>query len=190
MKDTDISDIFKISPFMLQRWKNSHDYRYLIYEFLSSRSKDMQLEPFMEELKEKEQLLFMDSVEFKKLLERRVDALPNGRDLMLVDPTDIFNNENVYKNKTIAKNKNNEVVVIESLNRFPDQKKLLSEIKKLKKALKNGLRLKGMSFITNNALPPRYVRDQDMFVDDIEIEFINFHDFTKRVTGKKVIFTS
>lgn len=149
----------------------------------------MQLEPFMEELIEKEQLLFMDSGEFRKLIENSITSLPNGRGLMLADPVDLFNDDSVCRNKIVARSRDAGVVVIESLNRFPDSKKILSEIKKLKKALKNGAVLKGMSFITNNTSPPKYVIEQDMLIDGLEIGFINFHNFTKLVTGKKVIIT-
>ena len=83
IKDTKISEIFQIPSRMLQRWKNSNDYRFLIYTYLHN-SDAAEVEAFFKYLaskkvsssnnvdKEKPALKFLYKKDFISLLREHI----------------------------------------------------------------------------------------------------------------------
>ncbi len=206
IKDTKISEIFQVPRRMLQRWKNSNDYRYLIYTYLHSCNED-EVEAFFKFLTLKKAVNYGDE-DYKQAIKffYKKDFLiqiekPIGdylkekeEEVHIYNPDKIkflFNEEHTFdmgSSSFFVKPNFTDVVYVELSNRVLEAKPLLKKIEQINSSLKVSLVLKKMIFITTEKQLPAFLRDKKVF-NEVIVENINIDDFSSKFLGvSKVIF--
>ncbi len=205
IKDTKISEIFQIPTRMLQRWKNSNDYRFLIYNYLHN-SDTTEVEAFFKYLaskkagnyddsnEEKLALKFLYKKDFISLVQKHIKQYLKQDDIKvyaeknhgsLLEESDALE---IGGSSLLIKVPKSTVVYVEIGSRVLEHKPLQARIGSIKSHLKDDLFLKKMLFITNEKKLPAYLRESNM-VAGVIIENINIDTFSSNYLGiNKIIF--
>ncbi len=205
IKDTKISEIFQIPSRMLQRWKNSNDYRFLIYTYLHN-SDAAEVEAFFKYLaskkvsssnnvdKEKPALKFLYKKDFISLLREHIKeylAIDNLKVYIKKEYASILiqnDSLEIGGYSLLVKTPKQSVIYVELASRVLEHKPLLSRIANIKSHLKANLTLRKIIFITNEKKLPAYLREKNA-VEGVAIENINIDAFASRYLGaNKIIF--
>ncbi len=205
IKDTKISEIFQIPTRMLQRWKNSNDYRFLIYTYLHN-SDTAEVEAFFKYLASKKAgnyddsdeevlaLKFLYKKDFISLVQKHINQYLKQDDIKVYSEKNLgslleqSNSLEIGGSSLLIKVPKSSVVYVEIGSRVLEQKPLLARIDSIKSHLKDDLFLKKMLFITNEKKLPGYLRESNM-VDGVIIENINIDTFSGKYLGiNKIIF--
>lgn len=197
MNDSDISTFLKIPPLMVNRWKRSHDYRFILYHFL--RHKDAShTRSIIDVMVDEMRIEFMTKQAFEEHLANHLGYFHYMQ--LLNSPIRRMTDEDIKKGcpglklckrcNLIATRSDNphDVYAVLYPNRFPESKKLTSEIREIKEALPEGCALKGIIYITNDKMPPAYIQKKSMQMDGTELFHVNFDKFNIDTIKKKVIF--
>lgn len=199
--DKFLSQTFQIPTKMLQRWKNSSDYRYLIYSCLKN-GKYKNEEDFIEMIQAtSHHVTFLYKYEF-------LSQAKNKRDMILghgwFEPhfQKITSSSPSYESKEITKffhpsksqyyfslvNDQGDLAYFEISKRIPDTKTLTQKVQEIKKVIEGRYTLKRMYFfIEEKTKNDKEQREPEL--QDLIIEGINLNDFAKEyLKTNKVIF--
>ncbi len=190
---------------MLQRWKNSNDYRYLIYTYLQN-SHSAEVESFFKYLTsqkvvdfennmdEKKAMQFMHKKDFLVQAQEKIGRYINAESSHIYDQSStksLFNEGSSFEltsSSFFVSANNRNLTYVELSNRVLESKPLLKKIDQISASLKSGLVLKEIIFITNEKQLPVFLRD-DAVIHDVFVKNVNVDDFSSKVLGiGKVIF--
>ncbi len=194
--DTTIAQSFMISPRMLQRWKHSNDYRYLIYMYLKKDSK-AQFDQFLTDIQEednyKKDIKFMRKKDFlNDLIENEIEQFGLQRD------TDEWKYDVELANRLRTKiggqysfkllNKGSKTIrYYELSSRFPSEKEIKNK-GKLLRTLEPSYSIDSMNFITYEDRPSIYIDDEEGQVP-FSAHNIYIDEYASRyLQSRKIIF--
>ncbi len=203
MKDVELSRAFLIPERMLNRWKNSNDYRYLIYSFLE-KSNERAIESFFtfqynsddNNSPSDKNISFYTKNEFIAELKDHPEYLMDkGYEIIDNDGIDSIVKEKDNKKPngdlpayTFFAKIDKDLTYIELSNRIPDKNALIKKIKDITNIIHNNFKLKKMIFITTEEDLPKYIRNNSL-IEDVFIENVKIDDLSKdKMQTIKIIF--
>ncbi len=215
MKDSELSEVLGISTNTIRLWKQSNDYRFILYKYLTEPSRD-KMEDWLKSFEDREFIAFVEESSFyRTFMAQGCSKLSELQSCMHIEHGPKVQYKNVKgapvtvgKGRTfIAKQADDAPdILIIFTKRFPNLTQLEGIIRGLEIEIGHKTdKYDKILFVTNEKkCPPKYFSDPEIDKSDIdkmkkyndveaikstiEIQCLDIHTVGKTLFGKKVIF--